>query len=139
LKFVLDNSVSARWLLNDGSAADLQYASRVRDALVRAKAIVPSLWALELANVIAREERDGFPVTRTALFLESIAGLNIILDAETYQRALTDTLDIARTYKITTYDAAYLEIALRSEVPIATLDQGLLKAAKKVGIDRFEP
>jgi predicted nucleic acid-binding protein len=121
LRFVLDNSVSARWLLNDGSAADLKYASGVRDALLSAEAIVPSLWALELANMIAGEERNGFPIRRTELFLDSIAGLNITVDPETYPRALKDTLAIAKRYKITPYDASYLEIALRLAVQIATL------------------
>jgi predicted nucleic acid-binding protein len=139
LRFVLDNSISARWLLNDGSVTDLKYAFAVRDALLASEAVVPSLWGLELANVIAREERIGFPKSRTELFLAAIVSLNICLDVETHPRALKETLAIARAYNITPYDASYLEIAIRCSIEIASLDKDLLKAAKKAGVSRFEP
>jgi predicted nucleic acid-binding protein len=63
--------------------------------------------------------------------------MRIEADPSTADHALTDTLEIARKYRLSAYDAAYLELATRQELPLATLDQDLRKAAKRAGVAIF--
>jgi predicted nucleic acid-binding protein len=63
--------------------------------------------------------------------------LNIVIDQTTAAHALGDTLNLARRYKLSAYDAAYLELALRMGLPLATLDAGLANAATTAGITTF--
>lgn len=140
MSFVLDNSVAMCWLLNDGPAADVAYALKVLDALRNDVAVVPGLWALEAANVVAKVEAKGLVTeARTQAFVAALLRLNIATDNGTANHALGETLNLARRYKLSAYDAAYLELALREGLPLATLDADLLKAAKKAGVKRFEP
>lgn len=128
-----------RWLLNDGRPADLAYATKVLDSLKTHQAIVPGLWALEAANVVAKSESKGLMAeARTQAFVASLGRLNIVVDQATARHALGETLNLARRYALSAYDAAYLELALRAALPLATLDADLLKAAKKAGVKRFE-
>ncbi len=139
MRFVLDNSVVMRWLFGDGNERDLAYASRVLDALAdpEAQALVPSVWPLEVANVIARAEARGLiNEARSLQFLRLLEDLAIATDADTPQQALKETLQLARRFALSAYDAAYLELALRRGLPLATLDAALQKAATKAGISR---
>lgn len=139
MSVVLDNSVAMCWLLNDGRPAELAYALNVLDALKTTSAMVPSIWALEAANVIAKSEAKGLVTeARTQEFVATLMRLNIATDTTTASHALGETLNLARRYKISTYDAAYLELALRGGLPLATLDADLEKAAKKTGVKRFD-
>lgn len=136
--FVLDNSVAMRWCFGDGSPKDREYAGKVLDAFETARAIVPVTWGLEVANVIARAEIKGlWPKTRSLEFLAMLSGLDIEVDEETFSRSLSDTLQLARRYKLSAYDASYLELASRLEIPMATLDENLQKAAQKAGVKKF--
>lgn len=138
MSFVLDNSVTRRWFFGDGKPQELTYASKVLDAMKRDKAIVPSAWGLEVANVIARAEAKGWVTeARSEAFLEMLEGVEIEVDAATFAHALSDTLQLARRYKLSAYDASYLELALRMGAPLATLDEDLQKAAKKAGVKKF--
>jgi predicted nucleic acid-binding protein len=138
LSFVLDNSVSSRWFFEDGGKSDIAYAERVLAALGEETAVVPATWGLEAANVLARAEASGWATKqRTERSLALIRGLTIEADEETYSRSLTDTLDIARRFKLSAYDASYLELALRLDLPLATLDEKLIKASRKAGVERF--
>lgn len=140
MSFVLDNSVAMCWLLNDGRPADVAYALRVLDALKQTFAMVPGLWVLEAANVVAKAEAKGLVTeARTQVFVATLGRLNITIDKATAGHALSDTLNLARRYKLSAYDAAYLELALREGLPLATLDADLEKAARKAGVKRFEP
>lgn len=137
MNFVLDNSVAMRWLLG-GNTAEIGYASRVLDSFTTATAAVPALWFLEVANVIAKAEGKLIvTAARSQQFISTLNQLNIVTDEMTAHHALGDTLNLARRYKLSAYDAAYLELALRSGLPIATLDQDLEKAAKKAGVKKF--
>ena len=138
MNFVLDTSVTMRWCFGDGSPSDREYARKVLDALEGTSAIVPVTWGLEVANVIARTETRGlWPKTRSEQFLEMLSHTDIKVDEDTYARALSDTLELARRHKLSAYDASYLELALRLEISLATLDENLLKAAKKAGVKKF--
>lgn len=66
-----------------------------------------------------------------------LEGVDIGVDAATFAHALSDTLQLARRYKLSAYDASYLELALRSGVPLATLDENLRKSAKTAGVKQF--
>jgi predicted nucleic acid-binding protein len=99
---------------------------------------VPVTWGLEVSNVIARAEaRDLVTEARSEAFLEMLADTGIAVDAATFSHALTSTLHLARRYRLSAYDASYLELALREGLPLATLDNDLQKAAKRAGVVRF--
>lgn len=139
--FVLDASVTMSWLLGDAKPSDRAYADAVLDALRHpaSGASVPMTWGLEVSNVIARAETKGFVAeAQSEAFLEMLANTPIQPDDSTYSHALTDTLHLARRYGLSSYDASYLELALRSGLPLATLDADLAKAARKAGVKRFK-
>jgi len=138
VRFVLDNSVTMRWFFGDGKPQDLAYAGKVLDLMQEAQALVPATWGLEVANVIAKaEEKALVTEARSEAFLEMLEDVDIEADSATFAHALTDTLQLARRYKLSSYDASYLELALRLGLPLATLDEDLQKAAKKAGVKRF--
>jgi predicted nucleic acid-binding protein len=130
--FVLDCSISAAWLFEDE-------ASPETDALLRQlrdeSALVPTLWHLELGNVLIQaERRRRISAAQISVRLELIASLPIVTDGETDARALRETLALARAENLTTYDAAYLELALRRGLPLATQDKLLTLAAARSGV-----
>ncbi len=138
MSFVLDNSVTMRWLFGDGKPQERAYAGRVLDAMQNVTARVPMTWGLEVANVIAKAEAKALVTeARSGAFLEMLEEIEIEVDAATFAHALSDTLQLARRYKLSAYDASYLELALRTGLPLATLDEDLQKAAKKAGVKKF--
>lgn len=137
MRFVLDNSVAMRWLFADGSDADQAYANHVLDKLgdPERQAVAPSVWPLEVANVIARAEaKHALAESRSAQFLALLEGLAVAVDADTGQYAFNTTLQLARRFRLSAYDAAYLELALRETLPLATLDFALSQAATTTGV-----
>lgn len=121
-----------RWLLGDGNERDLSYARHVLDALAEpeTQALVPCIWPLEVGNVITRAEARGLLTeARSSQFLRLLDDLAIATDTETAPRALKDTLQLARRFALSAYAAAYLELALRRGLPLATLDAALQHAA----------
>ena len=138
MSFVLDNSVTMRWFFGDGRPQQLAYAGKVLDAMKHDNALVPVTWGLEVANVIARAEAKALVTeARSGAFLEMLEGVDIEVDMATFAHALSNTLQLARRYKLSAYDASYLELALRLGMPLATLDENLQKAAKKAGVKKF--
>ena len=138
MSFVLDTSVTMRWFFGDGKPQELAYAGKVLDAMKDASALVPVTWGLEVANVIAKAEAKGLVTeARSGAFLEMLEGVDIEVDAATFAHALSDTLQLARRYKLSAYDASYLELALRLGIPLATLDEDLQQAARKAGVKKF--
>jgi len=134
----MDNSVTMRWFFGDGKPQELAYASKVLDAIKKTSAHVPATWGLEVANVIAKAEAKAMVTeARSGAFLEMLEGVGIKVDVTTFAHALSDTLQLARRYKLSAYDASYLELALRLGMPLATLDEDLQKAAKKAGVKKF--
>lgn len=99
---------------------------------------VPATRGLEVANIIARAEVKGLVTeARSEAFLEMLEGVDIEADATTFAHALSGILQLARRYKLSTYDASYLELALRLGMPLATLDEDLQKTTKKAGVKKF--
>jgi len=140
MSFVLDISVTMRWLLPNSRQEDNAYASRVLEALVTELAVVPSIWALEVANVIGKAERKALVTeARSKLFLDLLGQLNIVDDKATVKNALGETLSLTRRYFLSAYDASYLELAMRRGLRLATLDQDLIKAANTAGVLIYNP
>jgi predicted nucleic acid-binding protein len=136
--FVLDASVALLWLAPGTNPAGVAYASTVLKTLKTSQASVPSLWALEVANVIARiETKNMVTEADSQRFITLLERLDIVTDPATAGHALGNTLNLARRYKLSVYDAAYLELALRTSYPLATLDAELSKAAALAGVPVF--
>ena len=132
--FVLDCSVAVAWLLEGERIPE---ADALLDRLEGGgEAVVPGLWRLELGNVLAGAERRGhIGATGIARCLGLLARLPIVTDRSTEQRALKEILVLSRGEYLTTYDAAYLELAMRRGLPLATLDRSLARAARRAGVD----
>lgn len=136
-RFVLDASISLAWFLDD-PVPDL--AQRVRRALENeARALVPALWHLEMANGFVTGERRGL---LTASYgdrcLDDVEGLVAsVIDSSRDAMSLRQALSVARTFRLTAYDGAYLETARREHLPLATLDRALAQAATKAGVPLF--
>ena len=133
--FVLDNSVSMRWLLESNKSSDQKYAEMVLKSLLETDALVPNLWHLEASNVLlGAEKRAEIDAGEIERFISQLENLPIQVDSLTSHKAFTRTLALSRIYKLSSYDAAYLELAIREGLPIATLDKDLRKAAKKADV-----
>ncbi len=134
-RFVLDCSMTMAWCFEDEAQPR---ADAVLAHLADSGALVPALWPLEVANVLAIcERRDRVTAARIDEFVGMLGNLPIRIDDQTAQQGLARTLSLARTQRITAYDAAYLELALREACPLATLDVTLSRAAEQLGIAAF--
>ena len=97
---------------------------------------MPNLWHLEVGNVLIQAEKRGrITSTQIAARLELLGSLPITTDTETASRAFREVITLARSQKLTTYDAAYLELAIRQGVPLATQDKTLIRAAHAVQVE----
>ena len=98
-------------------------------------AIVPVLWFYEASAVLAREQNRGtLAAPKADQFIAELKSLKITADEESAARVFTDVHRLALTYRLTSYDAAYLELALRLDLPLATLDDELIRAGTAAGI-----
>jgi len=129
---ILDSSVTLAWIYGDKTTEAIR---GVFDAVADNGALVPALWRLEVANslTMAVRKRRIDPDFRRAA-LADLALLDIATDQQTDSYAWTDTLNLADHFRLTVYDAAYLELARRSMLPLATLDQELRTAATAIGV-----
>jgi predicted nucleic acid-binding protein len=133
--FVLDGSVTMVWGFED---EDDDYAAAILDKMPDLQAHVPSLWTLEVANALIVGERRGrATAAETARFLAILGTFPIAVDDETAARAWADTLHLARAHNLSTYDASYLELAIRRGLPLASLDGKLIAAAKTIGVPLY--
>jgi predicted nucleic acid-binding protein len=105
------------------------------ERLVLDAASVPAIWHVEIANVLALSERRGrITPAGSGEFIALLETLAIVVDEETPSRALGRVLDLARAEQLTAYDAAYLELAIRLGVPLASKDADLCDAAERLGV-----
>ena len=134
-RFVLDNSVAMRWLVESGKRSNQAYAEAVLKSLVDAEAMAPNLWRLEAANVLlSAEQRGELETADIERFISQLERLPIQVDPLTAYQGFSRTLSLSRAHKLSSYDGAYLELAIREGLPLATLDKNLVKAAKKAGV-----
>jgi predicted nucleic acid-binding protein len=130
---VIDSSASLAWLYED---EQVEGVDTVFDRVVENGAVVPSLWPLEVANSLTvAVRRNRISAGQRTQFLGYLGKLDIVSDSQTGEHAWSATLQLADAYTLTAYDAAYLELAQRMRVPLATLDADLAKAARKAGIE----
>ena len=133
MTFVLDASTALAWHFDD---EDSPYADRVLERLQIEDALVPSVWPLEVANsLLMGEKRGRLSIADTAEAVEDLLGLRItVLEADP-ALGLRTILVLARGQGLTTYDAAYLDLAMREGLPLATQDRDLKLAAARVGVE----
>ena len=125
--FVLDTSVALAWCFDDESTPA---AWALLDRLHTTPAHVPALWALEIGNILlGAEKRKRITQARTVAFLGILGDLDIRVDPDLPGHAFRDVLPLARERRLTTYDATYLELAMRLGLPLATKDKALARAA----------
>ena len=133
MSVVVDASMAIAWLFAD-ERTDAAHAVMLR--VVSGGAFVPSLWRLEVANVLRNAVRRGrcdeAYVDRS---LERLGRLPVEIDDETSMHAWTATRALSREQGLTSYDAAYLELAVRKSQPLATCDADLIAAAGRCGVE----
>jgi len=131
--FVLDASIAISWCFEE---VQTPYAIAVLQQVSEgAEVHVPHIWALEVANALVKAFRRQH-ITREELFdyAQQLGGLRVRVDPAAAEHAFGQILALAERYQLTTYDACYLELAQRREVPIATADGNLVQAARAVKV-----
>lgn len=132
MQFVLDCSVAISWCLVDEND---DYANAILAMMPDSKAFVPGIWSLEIANtLIVAERRNRITQEQSEQAIALLQSLLIQVDLFTDAKALNATLKLARQEGLAAYDAAYLELALRLQLPLATLDTRLAEAATRCGV-----
>ncbi|HKE00140.1 MAG TPA: type II toxin-antitoxin system VapC family toxin [Planctomycetota bacterium] len=131
--FVLDASLALSWCFSDEATAA---SRRIQDRLESETAVVPGLWFLEVANVLAlAERRKKLTAAATAELVTLFGAFDLEVDDEASGRAFGHLLPICRAHGLSAYDAVYLDLALRRRLPLATLDDELRSAGRKLGLD----
>ena len=131
-RFVLDCSVAMAWCFADETDA---VADSVLDRLSEDTALVPSVWPFEVANVLlVAEWRGRIKAADAARFLDLLSALPITIDETTRERAWGPIVSLGREHGLSSYDAAYLELAMREGVPLASRDATLRSAAEASGV-----
>jgi predicted nucleic acid-binding protein len=133
--FVIDNSVVMSWCFKDENN---QYADDVLDRFSDSTAFVPSIWPLEVVNVLLVAERNKrLREADSVRFITLLSQLPITVEYEQTGRIMKDLLALARANNLSSYDASYLDLSMRKGLPIATLDRRLIVAAKKADVPIF--
>lgn len=135
--FVVDNSVVMAWCFEETGQA---YADCVLGSLGEQVALVPGIWPLEVANVLlvaGRTKRLG--KAEAMRFISLVRTLPIDVVQASPGRILGEVLALATETGLSAYDAAYLDLAIREGLPLATLDKAMKKAAKRTGVEFFDP
>jgi len=137
VRFVVDTSVVMSWCFEDEGYG---YAETVLESLESAEAIAPAIWPLEVGNVLlVAERKKRLGQAASVRFLSLLGALPITVEQEPSERMLKEILSLARTLGLSTYDASYLDLAMRLDLPLATLDAALANAAKKSGVQMYRP
>lgn len=128
--FVLDCSITMTWLFMDETT---EYTNAILKSLSQSAAIVPPVWSLEVNNVLlVAERKKRITHTQAITFKQALKKLPIYEDD-----IGNEAYEIAREFHLSAYDASYLELALRKNLPIATLDKALILAAKTSNVMLF--
>lgn len=128
MDFVIDNSVVMTWCFEDEANG---YADDVLDSMNSMTAVVPAIWPLEVGNVLlVAERKKRLTAGDSSRFLALLSDLPIVVEQETQERMLKEIFAMARNSNLSSYDASYLDLAVRKGLPLASLDKNLIKAAK---------
>jgi predicted nucleic acid-binding protein len=130
--FVIDASVAMAWcFLEEATPA----TSELLDRMETETAAVPAWWFLEVTNVLALAERRGrITPAQVAGFIALVEDFGLEVDDQAPARAFTHLLPLCRSHGLTSYDAVYLDLALRRGLPLASLDEELRAAAEACGV-----
>ena len=129
---VIDAAVAVSWLIADES---LTRSLAILDRVAASQAIVPVHWWLDVGNSLLVSQRRGRLAQTAAQMLSALRALPIQVDVESASRAANETIALAAKHELSSYDAAYLELALRRALPLATFDKALAGAAQAAGIE----
>lgn len=128
MSLIIDASVAIAWAVPDKTNS---YADAAMEAGISEGIVVPSLWFLEVGNILVINNRRGrLSQEEVNGIVENFGSLSLISDPETATRAMFETVEIAQRHQLSVYDAAYLELASREGFKLATLDQNLASAAR---------
>jgi predicted nucleic acid-binding protein len=128
----VDASVASAWCFEDEASPG---TDAVLDEVVRLGARVPALWLFEMANVLTLAERRGrVDNEQVGRFVDALLALPIQVDRAEPAFLVPALARISRDERLTSYDAAYLELAIRSGLPLATRDGALQAAAERAGV-----
>lgn len=129
---VLDASLTLAWALPDEASP---YSDAVLKNVAAGKAWVPAIWPHEIANgLLMAQKRGRYTAAQRVAFVEELLKLPIEVDHRSARAVLDTQASLAEQYSLTAYDAAYLDLALRKGVPLATQDKALKAAADKAGV-----
>ena len=132
MSFVVDNSVALAWCFEDEHTDSVM---ALLDRVAERGAFAPALWPLEALNGLLMAERNKrLDARRRNSLTGFLRALPITVDEETADQTWTATIRLAERHRLSVYDAAYLELAQRRKLPLATLDHDLIKAAKAAGV-----
>ncbi|MDQ2842524.1 MAG: type II toxin-antitoxin system VapC family toxin [Acidobacteriota bacterium] len=134
-RVVVDASTALAWCFPDETSAD---ADNVLVSLEGKTELVPAVWGLEIANaVLAGERKKRLTQPEIRRFTVLLESLSLVQDVQPVGEHIDKVLPLARKYNLSAYDAAYLELSIRTGAPLATLDEKLGKAASHAGVKRF--
>jgi predicted nucleic acid-binding protein len=131
--FVMDCSIAMTWLFADERTAA---TDALQDRLAAEAALVPALWHLEIANVLTMAERKGRITSEDAvLFTRLLRAFDVETDPGLGLATADALLPLCRAHRLAAYDAAYLELAMRRRLPLATVDKELTVAARGARVE----
>ena len=134
-RVVVDASVALAWCFPGESS---EKADAVLAKLKDQTILVPAVWVLEISNALLVGERQKrLRQPEISRFIGLLGGLSVLQDSQSVSESVVKILPLARDYGLSAYDAAYLELAIRHNAPMATLDGSLQKAARKAGVPIF--
>ena len=137
---MLDASATLPWCFRD---EETEYTRALQEELADGEVLVPAIWPFEIVNALVMAERRGrIAVTDIERFIGDVETMRIAVDGGGASRAFHEVRSLARRHggsKLTAYDAAYLDLALRESIPLATLDSDLIQAAMAEGVSVFQP
>jgi len=136
-RLVLDASVTLAWCFEDEATG---FTEALLDLLsAGAETLVPAIWSMEVTNaLLTAERRKRITTAQVTGLLRRILKLPITVEPMPPARAFEQVLQVARQQELTEYDTAYLELALRESLPLATLDAKLRRAARSAGVALVE-
>jgi predicted nucleic acid-binding protein len=130
--FVVDNSVVMSWCLRDDAGP---FADAVLGRLEDCAALVPSVWPLELANTLLTAERRKLITESDAVrFISLLTKLPISIECDPQRNRMTELNSLGRKHGLSSYDASYLSLAMKTGLPLATLDEKLKRSARRAGV-----
>lgn len=134
MAFVLDASVALSWCFADETSPITEKLLE-KLATEQETGLVPSVWHLEIMNILVGAERKKrISYAEMTQCLSLLMDLPIETDLDISHEGLQQIMSLAHTIPLTTYDAAYLALAIRKDCPLATKDNALAQAAKKLGV-----